>query len=115
MSTSIKAFAGRAALAVALGVAALIGGTGAASASDFQTQYWSDHCDYGRACVHHVNGSVWNVEHCGVTGLDDYYRHASAHGNPFTVFYKDGSSVYVAAWTNRTIPAKLASGVQVYC
>ena len=95
--------------------AALVLPAGSASADPVQTQYWSNKCDPGRACVHHVNGSVWNVEHCGVTGLNDFYRHASAHGNPFTVFYANGTSVYVPAWTNRQIPSSRATGVHVYC
>jgi hypothetical protein len=115
LSTSIRTFGSRTALAVAFGVAALVSGPSAASAADISTQYWNYKCDDGRACVHHVGGQVWNVEHCGITGLDDYYVHASAHGNPFTVFYANGRTAYVPAWTNRTIPSDRATGVQVYC
>ncbi|MEU7741944.1 hypothetical protein [Nonomuraea sp. NPDC049158] len=82
---SIKLIAIRAALAVTLGAAALVSGAGAASAG---AQYWNYKCDDGRACVYQkISGQVWNIEHCGITGLHDYYRYAMAHGNAFTIYY----------------------------
>ncbi|SDC34237.1 hypothetical protein SAMN05216174_1011087 [Actinokineospora iranica] len=112
---SVKKVGSRMALATALGAAAIVGGPGAASAADVQPQYWNYKCDDGRACVYHVNGDVWNVEHCGVTGLDDFYRYAKAHGNAFTIFYANIPSVFIPAWSERSVPSSRATGVQVYC
>ncbi|WP_433260922.1 hypothetical protein ACQPZF_25450 [Actinosynnema sp. CS-041913] len=112
---SIKGIGSRVAMAAALGVAALISGPGVASAADVQPQYWNYKCDHGRACVHHQNGDVWNVERCGVSGLDDFFRYAKAHGNAFTIYYANHPPVFIPAGTERAIPSSRATGVHVYC
>lgn len=104
-------------LAAALGTAALVGGPSTAAAADVEPQYWNYRCDYGRACVtQSVTAEVWNIEWCGLTGLNDYFSHASAHGNPFRINYVGGAWDYVAAWTNRPLDGRLrAVSVVVYC
>jgi hypothetical protein len=117
---SIKRFAVRIALTAALGAAALTGGSSTAFAD---AQYWNYKCDDGRACVYHkTSGQAWNIEHCGITGLGDYYRYAMAHGNAFTIYYdKDyhhpfGAEDYVAPWSQRSLDGEMrANSVYVYC
>ncbi|MBE1470664.1 hypothetical protein [Kibdelosporangium phytohabitans] len=106
----------RAALAAALGTAALVSGPGVASAGDVQPQYWSTKCDDGRACVSKVSGDTWNIEKCGVSGLNDYFGWAKSHGNAFTIYFENGSAVHVWAWDNKSFPSNVrARQVNVEC
>ncbi|MGX1364716.1 hypothetical protein RKD19_000075 [Streptomyces canus] len=116
---SVKRFASRTAMAVALGASAFLISPTSASAADAHVQYWTYKCDYGRACVHHTDGNVWNIESCGVSGLNDRFNYAKAHGNPFTIWFDSPpgstSSIYIPAWSERSIPTYRAYRVQVYC
>jgi hypothetical protein len=81
--------------------------------------YFSYGCDYGHACLRlraPVADKFWNVEYCGDNGIYDYYNYAIAYGNPFTVYYQNGTWDYVAPWTQRTLDGtNLATKVHVYC
>lgn len=120
---SIKRLATRTAMAVALGVATLTVAPSSASAAEAQPQFWNYRCEYGRACVYHVDGNVWNVEQCGVSGLHDYYDYAKAHGNSFRIWFQDRFEdpeefIDVPAWTEKALPSDvdhLAYRVQVFC
>lgn len=115
-SRSIARFTSRAALAAALGMTALVSGPGVASAGEVQLQYWSDKCDYGRACVSKATGDTWNIEKCGWSGLNDYFGWAQSHGNPFTIYFENGSRVHLWAWDSRSFPSNtLAKLVNVEC
>ncbi|GHD52095.1 hypothetical protein [Streptomyces galbus] len=117
---SIKRVATRTAMAVALGATVLAVVPSSASATEAQVQYWTYKCDDGRACVYHTDGNVWNIEGCGVSGLNDYYNYAKAHGNSFRIFLTNGPGGYktvdVPAWTEASLPSDWrAYRVQVFC
>ncbi|HEY1157820.1 MAG TPA: hypothetical protein VGE95_16225 [Arthrobacter sp.] len=118
---SIKKVAIRTAMAVALGAAALTVTPSSASAAQAQPQFWNYRCEYGRACVYHTDGNVWNIEQCGVSGLNDYYNYAKAHGNSFRIFLKQERLGYykyvdVPAWSEASLPSDWrAYRVQVFC
>lgn len=115
-SRSIARFTSRAALAAVLGMAALVSGPGMASAADVQPQYWSNKCDYGRACVSKVSGDTWNIEKCGVSGLNDYFGWAKSHGNAFTIYFENGTIAHLWAWDNKSFPSNTrARQVNVHC
>lgn len=115
-SRSITRFTSRVALAAALGAAALVSGPSMASAADVQPLYWSNKCDAGRACVSKVSGDTWNIEKCGVSGLNDYFGWAKSHGNPFTIYFENGSVVHLWAWDNKSFPNNTrARQVNVEC
>ncbi|MEV5796035.1 hypothetical protein [Streptomyces sp. NPDC052192] len=121
---SIKRFMARTAMAVALAAAALSAAPNSASAVEAHPQFWNYKCDDGRACVYHTDGNVWNIEGCGVSGLNDHYNYAKAHGNSFRIWFKDARNgapwgfVDVPAWTEVSLASevgKLAYRVQVFC
>ncbi|MEU7738950.1 hypothetical protein [Nonomuraea sp. NPDC049158] len=117
---SIKRIAIRTALIAALGAAALTGGSSTAFAD---AQYWNYKCDDGRACVYvKSTGQVWNIEHCGLTGLHDYFNYAQAHGNAFQIVYGPTPTYprerydFVPQWSQRLLGGELlATAVYVYC
>ncbi|MGQ4332390.1 hypothetical protein [Streptomyces hayashii] len=119
---SIKRVATRAAMAVALGATVLAVIPSSASAAEARAQYWNYKCDDGRACVYHVDGNVWNVEGCGVSGLNDYYDYAKAHGNTFRIWQERHYnpaitySTTVQPWTEVSLDSyDRAYRVQVFC
>ncbi|MFI6662479.1 hypothetical protein ACIBL8_44030 [Streptomyces sp. NPDC050523] len=107
----------RTAVAAALGAAALISGPGTASAAGMHAQYWTDRCDYGRACLYREDGNVFNAGHCGSTaGLFYRFDYAKANGNSFTVYYQDGRWDFVAAWSERILDVtNIVTQVNVHC
>ncbi|MFE9812611.1 hypothetical protein [Streptomyces sp. NPDC005548] len=106
----------RAAVALALGVGTLMGGSSSASAADVHPQYWNYKCDEGRVCIYHITGQVWNADGCGANPVHDYYNYAKTHGNSARVWYKDYTWDLIPAWSERTLDGhKLAIGVDVYC
>lgn len=63
------------AVAAVLGAAALVTGTGTASASVAGAQEWKTRCEYGRACICHTAEQVWNADRCDSRPVnDDYVR-----------------------------------------
>lgn len=105
----------RAALAVSLGVAAMVT-TSPSAAADVSPTYWRPYCDYGRACIYHTADQVWNLPNCGFNPVNDYYGWAKAHGNSFKVNYVNGGWDIVNAWSERTLNrGVLVTGVEVYC
>ncbi|MFI6165279.1 hypothetical protein ACIBCN_00695 [Nocardia sp. NPDC051052] len=78
--------------------------------------YWSDHCDWGRACIQHIGGAWYNLDGCGFHGINDLYTRAQAHGNGFRVYYQDGRTDDAAAWTTRGLdPNNRVVNVEVWC
>ncbi|SDW36540.1 hypothetical protein SAMN05421504_101392 [Amycolatopsis xylanica] len=120
---SITKLGTRTAMAVAVGAAALISAPSSASATEAQPQFWNYRCNDDRACVYHVDGQVWNIEGCGVSGLDDYYNYAKAHGNSFRIYLEDRQTTYpmtysvdVPAWSEKALDSRdRAFRVQVFC
>ncbi|WP_406163827.1 hypothetical protein OG806_48120 [Streptomyces sp. NBC_00882] len=113
----LKKHVTRTAVALALGVGTLIGGSSTASAANVHPQYWNYKCDDGRACIYAARrDDVWNADGCGHNYVHDYYDYAKAHGNKFRVWYVDGRWDMIPAWSERTLDGNnLIRDVEVYC
>jgi len=114
----IKKLAAGAATAIALLTGALTVGASPAAAAEYQPDFWSDRCEYGRACIFPTYASgVWNAPNCGETYLPaQSFYYAQSAANPFTVFYRDGRSDYVAGYTSRPLDYRnLVIKVVVWC
>ncbi|MFE2374020.1 hypothetical protein [Streptomyces sp. NPDC059398] len=106
-------------LATAVGATVVLAGSPAAADGG---GYWSNQCDYGRACItlsggrSGPGGAIWNVIGCGFHEVNDYYGHAIAHGNTFVVYYRNNKWDRVVAWTDRGLdPTNVATNVWVSC
>ncbi|XUL88173.1 hypothetical protein ACQ86D_17115 [Streptomyces galilaeus] len=99
----LKKHVTRTAVALTLGIGALIGGSSTASAADVHPQYVTYKCDPGRACVYDTSGGVWNMDGCGDNWIYGHFNYARAHGNSFTVYYVNGTWDYVWAGGQRTL------------
>ncbi|MFG2441186.1 hypothetical protein [Streptomyces sp. NPDC048508] len=112
----IKKHVTRIAVVFALGVGVLGGGSSTASAAGVNPQYWSNKCDYGRACIYGVSGRVFNADGCGNNSIHGNFDYAKAYGNSFRVWYQDNRWDLVPAWTERTLDgSNLVAKVEVYC
>ncbi|MFE7172573.1 hypothetical protein [Streptomyces sp. NPDC057616] len=105
-----------AALVSAVATAVVLAGSPASAAGGF----WATGCQDGRACIYlshlRVGGMWWNVDGCGDHPIQDYYRSATAHGNPFNVVYVNGTWDRVNPWTTRPLdPNNLVTQVIVLC
>jgi len=115
---TLKKVAAASAAVLTLLTGALTASAGPASAAEYHPNIWSGSCVYGSACVFPTNApNVWNVDRCfdnWMTPQSFYY--AQAHGNPFTVYYQDGRSDYVQAWSSRPLDTRnLVTKIVVWC
>ncbi|MFF9345589.1 hypothetical protein [Streptomyces sp. NPDC014734] len=79
-----------------------------------------DTCLAGRACIWFAQGvytgKVWVFEGCGYHTLNDKFKWAEAHGNPFKIFYNNGSTDTVNRWQARSLDGvNVANHVEIYC
>ncbi|MGI5340929.1 hypothetical protein ACQEVS_27760 [Streptomyces sp. CA-181903] len=104
-----------AAAALTLAATGVLAGTGSAAADGVY-----DTCTSGRACIWFAQGvyagKVWVFEGCGYHTLNDKFKWAEAHGNPFKIFYNNGSTDTVNRWQARSLDGvNVANHVEIYC
>jgi hypothetical protein len=89
-----------------------------AQAAPARPEYFNNQCDSGRACMllRGTSSTWWNADHCGDNPVHDYYQLAVANGNPFRVYYDNGTSIPVQEWHQQGLnPNSLVVGMRVYC
>ncbi|MGK5545003.1 hypothetical protein ACSNOH_09775 [Streptomyces sp. URMC 127] len=92
-----------------------------ASATPATADIMSDYCPYGRACITFAQGvyanKVWVFEGCGYHPVNDKFKFAQAHGNPFTIFYGSPDKWdHVEARQGRRLDGlSIATYVEIYC
>jgi hypothetical protein len=66
--------------------------------------FWSNVCEYGHACIRGVGSqSWWNLDGCGWHDVYILPVWGKAHGNSFSVFYRNNLWDDVLAWTDRPL------------
>ncbi|MFH8984763.1 hypothetical protein [Streptomyces varsoviensis] len=101
--------------ALTLAATAILTGAGPAAADGMY-----DTCLPGRACITFAQGvyagKVWVFEGCGYHPVNDKFKWAEAHGNPFKIFYNNGSWDQVDRWQARSLDGiNVANHVEIYC
>ncbi len=76
----------------------------APAAKTTKAGFWSNSCEYGRACIRGSGSQLWwNLDGCGYHDIYILPAWGKAHGNSFRVVYRNGLWDEVAAWTDRPL------------